>query len=251
MKYWLGIVNSDDSIHFNPAATLRTRRAAVRGGSTAATALLHRQARTELGRCQLKPSVRPPERRMIPPFNLSGVLPPYVGASPAVPAGLSPYDTSMRELAEALATSRERATILRGLLALRGQLHALGITNGYQWCAGSFCEDIERLESRSPGDIDVVTFFTRPAHAQDNAAWSTFVAANSATFDPSRTKAAYRCDAYFVDANSDLAKVINQVTYWHGLFGHQRSSHMWKGMLRLPLLSDDGAALNHLDRTWP
>ena len=188
---------------------------------------------------------------MIPPFNLSGVLPPYVGASPAVPAGLSPYDTSMKELVEALGTTADRAAILRGLIAMRARLQALGISNGYQWCAGSFCEDIERLESRSPGDIDVVTFFVRPAHTADQAAWSAFVAANSAVFDPNQTKTAYLCDAYFVDANTPLPKVIAQVTYWHGLFGHRRTSHMWKGMLRLPLVSDDADALNHLNRVWP
>lgn len=188
---------------------------------------------------------------MIPPFNLSGVLPPYVGASPAVRAGLSPYDTSMKELAEALGTTADRAAILRGLIAMRARLQALGISNGYQWCAGSFCEDIEKLEGRSPGDIDVVTFFVRPAHTTDQAAWSAFVAANSAVFDPNQTKATYLCDAYFVDANTPLPKVITQVTYWHGLFGHRRSSHMWKGMLRLPLVSDDADALNHLNRVWP
>lgn len=188
---------------------------------------------------------------MIPAFNLSGALPPYVGPSPADPAGLSPYDTSMKEVAEALGTSADRAAILRGFISLRQNLLALGISNGYQWCAGSFCEDIEALEGRSPGDIDVVTFFVRPAHAQDQAAWAAFVAANAALFDAVRTKALFRCDAYFVDANTPLPHVITQVTYWHGLFGHRRSSHLWKGILRLPLISDDAEALKHLDRVWP
>lgn len=188
---------------------------------------------------------------MIPAFNLSGVLPPYVGPSPAEPAGLSPYDASMKEVAESLATSSERAAILRGFIALRQSLLAIGITNGYQWCAGSFCEDIETLEGRSPGDIDVVTFFARPTHAQDPAGWSAFVAAHTALFDATQTKPTYGCDAYFVDANNPLLSVISQVTYWHGLFGHRRTSHMWKGMLRVPLVSDDAAALTHLDRVWP
>lgn len=188
---------------------------------------------------------------MIPPFNLSGVLPPYIGASPAVPAGLSPYDTSMKELVEALGTTADRAGLLRGFIALRANLLALGITDGYQWCAGSFCEDIETLESRSPGDIDVVTFFVRPSHANSQAAWAAFVAANTSAFDPTQNKAKYQCDAYFVDGNTSLPRVITQVTYWHGLFGHKRSSHMWKGMLRVPLVSDDAAALTHLNRVWP
>lgn len=73
-------------------------------------------------------------RRMIPPFNLSGVLPPYTGTSPAIPAGLSPYDTSMKELAEALVTSADRAAILRGFIALRAKLLALGLQSRSSSC---------------------------------------------------------------------------------------------------------------------
>lgn len=188
---------------------------------------------------------------MIPPFTISGVLPPFIGVSPGQHVGLSPYDTSMRELTEVLGTTAERAVILRGLIALRSQLHALGITEGYQWCAGSFCEDVERCQSRSPADIDIVTYFVRPVHQNDEAAWAALVAANLSVFDASQAKASYKCDAYYVDANTPLASMIAQVTYWHGLFGHQRSLLQWKGMLRVPLLSDDGDAMSHLARTWP
>ena len=188
---------------------------------------------------------------MVPSFNLSGVLPPYMGHSPAAPSGLSPYDASMKDLVVALGTSADRAAILRGFLALRAELSALGITNGYQWCAGSFCEDIERLEGRSPADIDLVTFFVRPAHVNDDAAWEAWVKANAQIFDPRRAKVDYRCDAYFVDANIAVTEIINQVTYWHGLFGHQRKTHMWKGLLRIPLVSDDADALSHLKVMWP
>lgn len=150
-----------------------------------------------------------------------------------------------------MGASSERAAILRGFIALRERLRALGITNGYQWCAGSFCEDIEGLEGRSPGDIDVVTFFVRPVHQTNNAAWAAFVAANAAVFDATQAKVNFRCDAYYVDANNPLPSVISQVTYWHGLFGHRRSSHMWKGMLRIPLVSDDTDALSHLAKVRP
>lgn len=188
---------------------------------------------------------------MIPAFNLSGVLPPYIGASPRDRAGLSPYDTCMSEIAVSLCSSPERAAILRGFLQFREKLRSLGITDGYQWCAGSFCEDIEVLEKRSPGDIDIVTFFVRPQHVQNHVDWGAFVASNEALFDATKTKAAYGCDAYFVDAGIDVPKVISQVTYWHGLFGHRRRSHLWKGMLRVPLTSDDGAALAHINGVWP
>ncbi len=188
---------------------------------------------------------------MIPPFNLSGVLPPYIGSSPADRAGLSPYDASLLEIADAFGTTHQRARILRGLVDLRDRLRQIGVSGGYQWCAGSFCEDIETTQGRSPVDIDVVTFFVRPAHVRDDAAWRAFVAANAALFDASRTKAAFLCDAYFVDASSALTSMISQVTYWHGLFGHQRSSHLWKGILRVPLVSNDTDALALLASRWP
>ena len=188
---------------------------------------------------------------MIPPFNLSGVLPPYTGSSPAVPSDVSPYDTTMKEITQALASTADRAAILRGFIALRSQLNGLGIVDGYQWCAGSFCEDIEKLENRSPRDMDIVTFFARPPSLKNDADWLKFVNANTNTFDPTQNKSKFFCDAYFVDANTHFAGVISQVTYWHGLFGHRRSSHLWKGMLRVPLVSDDGDAINHLNIHWP
>lgn len=157
----------------------------------------------------------------------------------------------MKEIAETLATSSERAAILRGFISMRARLNSLGITNGYQWCAGSFCEDIEAIERRNPRDMDVVTFFVRPRSIQDHAAWVQFVTANASLFDAVQTKAAHSCDAYYVDGNTALPSVIDQITYWHGLFGHRRSSHMWKGMLRVPLVSDDADALLHLDKVWP
>lgn len=188
---------------------------------------------------------------MIPPFNPSGVLPPYVGTSPVDQAGLSPFDASIREVAEVLGTTAERAELLRGLIALRQQLVALGIKDGYQWYAGSFCENIEVTHGRSPKDIDVVTFFVRPSAYTDDAAWAAFVAANRAVFNPPDAKVTFKCDAYYVDANTPLPGMISQVTYWHGLFGHQRVSHLWKGMLRVPLVSDDDAALAHLSLVSP
>ena len=154
-------------------------------------------------------------------------------------------------MAETLGTTADRADLLRGLIALRQQLISLGITEGFQWYAGSFCENIEVTQGRSPKDIDVVTFFVRPSAYSDNAAWNTFVTANRSIFSPAAAKAAFKCDAYFVDANAPFSSMISQVTYWHGLFGHQRVSHLWKGILRVPLISDDTAALAHLARASP
>jgi hypothetical protein len=71
--------------------------------------------------------------KMIPPFNLSGVLPPFIGPSPVVPAGMSPYATTMTEIVGRLVITPERAALCRGLLAHRRDLRDLGITSGVQW----------------------------------------------------------------------------------------------------------------------
>ena len=101
--------------------------------------------------------------------------------------------------------------------------------------------------NNSERDIDKIPI----GEAKVISTWNHGQAANAALFDASQTKMAFRCDAYFVDANTPLRSVITQVTYWHGLFGHRRTSHMWKGILRLPLVSDDADALKYLDRVWP
>jgi hypothetical protein len=48
-------------------------------------------------------------------------------------------------------------------------LHAAGIIDGFQWLDGSFLENIESLESRSPRDIDVVTFYYLPPNQTQKA----------------------------------------------------------------------------------
>lgn len=98
----------------------------------------------------------------IPPFTSSGALPPFLGGNPAVQAKMSPYSTTLVKLVDRFASSNVRKEILKGYLDHRAALLNLGIT-GFQWLDGSFLEDIEALESRPPGDIDLVTFVWRPA----------------------------------------------------------------------------------------
>lgn len=94
----------------------------------------------------------------IPAFDgILNVLPPHLGTNGKV-EHLSPYECIMQEVCERFATSSQRIGILRGFLALRQELWSLNL-RGFQWMDGSFVEDIEVQENRSPGDIDVVTFF--------------------------------------------------------------------------------------------
>ncbi|HET7163119.1 MAG TPA: hypothetical protein VFI32_10670, partial [Rhodanobacteraceae bacterium] len=101
--------------------------------------------------------------RMIPAFNQSGVLPPFLtGSTPADPFAVSPYETTMLHLVQRYGISFPRRKQLSGLLKMRHQLRQIGVAEAFQWIDGSFCEDIEATEDRDPGDIDVVTFGTLP-----------------------------------------------------------------------------------------
>ncbi|HMD16781.1 MAG TPA: hypothetical protein VKH18_08945 [Terriglobales bacterium] len=178
----------------------------------------------------------------IPNFNASGVLPPYVGSTPADVGGMSPYVVTIDQLIARFNTSPERKAILNGFLSFRQSLRSLGLS-GWQWVDGSFLESVEDNESRPPRDIDILTFFARPASIPGGD-WNAFVAANSGVFNPAQAKASFRCDAYFVDTTFGPYFVVRQTGYWFGLFSHQRITEAWKGLLEisLPLTDVDAAA---------
>lgn len=194
------------------------------------------------------PATNPLIPASIPPYNGSGILPPYVGPDPAQIAGVAPYETTLTELVTRFATSPERREILRGFLTHRQRLLALGI-NGVQWLDGSFVEDVETTKQRSPQDIDVVTFFVRPPNLATKPIWDDFIAANLEVFRAQEAKPVYRTDPYYVDVSFGPLHVIEQVSYWYGLFSHQRDTGMWKGLLKVWLdpQRDDANALQLLN----
>ncbi len=170
----------------------------------------------------------------LPAFTQSGVLPPYVGSDPAQAGGRSPYTVSLTQLVNRLGTSRDRRQILRGYLDHREGLIGAGFV-GFQWLDGSFAEDIETTQGRPPNDIDVVTFFARPANLLHPNDWSAFVQANSSLLVPSNAKTKFKTDPYFVDIGFAPAFVIEQTAYWLSLFSHQRTTGIWKGMIQVGL----------------
>lgn len=178
----------------------------------------------------------------IPDFTDSGVLPPYLGPTPAAIAEMSPYPASLVEIANKMCASNERKAIMRGLLDYRQQLATIGLQEGFQWLSGSFMENIETLESRPPKDIDLVTFVHRPAAVQADPDWHAFV--NQPLLNPKQVKATFQCHCYFVDLDSDPTGIVSQTRYWFGLFSHRRGG-LWKGMLQLSLAvsADDTDAL--------
>ena len=182
---------------------------------------------------------------MLPGFNASGVLPPFVGENPGMEPNLaSPYETTMSSFSEQFGQSAPRRTILRRLLAYRQALRAVGITTGFQMFDGSFIEDCERLHSRPPSDLDVVTFSHLPVPPHQVAE---FAQQHAALFDRDAVKEAYSCDSFFVDLTKDARYIVADTMYWYGLFSHQRDTFMWKGLVTVPLMSDDVDALAALE----
>jgi hypothetical protein len=184
---------------------------------------------------------------MIPPFNLSGVLPPFIGLSPVAPAGMSPYATTMTEIVGRLVISPERVALCRGLLAHRRALRDLGVTSGVQWIDGSFCEAVEATRGRAPGDIDTVTLMRGPPGHESGPALRAFMQANLRVFHSLQAKRHYGCEAFFVDLQQPAQQVVRNVTYWFGLFTHQKVTSLWKGILQVDLASDDDAATTLLN----
>jgi hypothetical protein len=181
---------------------------------------------------------------MIPSLNTSGVLPPFLGTGPEIRASVSPYEATMSELVRRFATSTERVQIFRGLLDLREEIRAVGITNGFQLIDGSFVEDVESIRGRPPGDVDVVTLAYR-ANPDPNA-WKNLVQNNLRLFDTAATKAQFRCDAYYIDMNKRPDILVEDAVYFFNLFSHQKATFLWKGMLRISLISDDQLARSML-----
>lgn len=180
----------------------------------------------------------------IPDFdNILNIMPPHMG-NPATPGHLSPYHCTIQELCLRFSTTPDRLKILRGFLGLRAKLFGIGI-RGSQWLAGSFVEDIETQESRSPRDIDAVTFVCEPGTPDEVF---TALAPSPELVDPEQSKAFYSVDHYIVPMGSNPRVLVYASRYWYGLFSHRRDN-VWKGILLVDLVDekDDVAALAKLD----
>lgn len=183
---------------------------------------------------------------MFPPFNASGVLPPYIGTDPGIPAACSPYKTDLFAVAQRFANSNERADIISGFIEYRAELKKAGISAGFQLLDGSFIEDCEATRGRPPEDLDLVTFAYLPVAPHE---LQQYVQDHKNLFDRVATKKLYKCDAFFVDLAKDSRLIVADTIYWGGLFSHQRDTFMWKGMLQVSLdTNNDGDVVAMLDR---
>jgi hypothetical protein len=178
---------------------------------------------------------------IIPPFSASGVLPPFIDASPTIPAKRSPYATDMFQLVERFCTSAHRAKLLLGLNSYRQHLSKGGFVSGYQWIDGSFVENVETTRGRPPSDIDVVTLFNRPMKYQVSGhQWDADYQAtlHKQFFSTKHMKPRYYCDTYSIDLAADQASLVDHTMYWGGLFTDIKGSTEKKGIVRIPLATD-------------
>lgn len=186
---------------------------------------------------------------MIPAFNHSHVLPPFQGER-MTSAHSSPYPVSASELVQRFGISAPRCVVLDGLLRYRAELHSLGFVQGFQWLDGSFVEDVESREGRAPKDIDVVTFAHRPAAMNDQQV-KAMLPTRPELFVQERCKEGFHCDTNLVNLTTSPEWLVTQTRYWYGLYSHRRGDALWKGLLQLPLDSDDVAARAMLDLLMP
>lgn len=182
---------------------------------------------------------------MIPAFNHSHVLPSFEGDR-LTSARSSPYAVEATSLVQRLAGSPERRVILAGLFRYRAALRSLGFVRGFQWLDGSFVENVEAREGRSPNDIDVVTFVYPPGGMKSGQVQQ-LLDEHPELFRHEQCKEGFHCDTSIVNLTTSPEWLVKQSRYWYGLFSHRRGDALWKGMLELPLESDDAAATVLLD----
>lgn len=166
----------------------------------------------------------------IPSFTIDGVLPPFVGSDPGASSNLmSPYEAKPIDVVLRFGTSDVRRTILRGWLAHRAELRAIGFDRGFQWLDGSFTED------KVPGDLDVLTFLYRPAALTSGAAVVGVMNANPRLFRRHDAKQAFKLDIFQTDLDGSVEGVLEMSRYILGLFSHRRNDFLWKGIVKVRL----------------
>jgi hypothetical protein len=179
----------------------------------------------------------------IPAWNDQCVLPPINDRQPTS-VHRSPYLVSLADIISHFGVSKARLDVLHGFLRYRALLHQAGLIEGFQWLDGSFLEHIEKLESRPPNDIDVVTFFHLPdGRSQQDIARGFPDLFPSGREQMETLKAQYHVDAYVVHLNSRGDLLVERAAYWYSVWSHKRN-YTWKGYVQVDLdPSADAAAM--------
>ena len=167
----------------------------------------------------------------LPEWNSSGFIPPIHPSVNGFDLNRSPYSVRISDFVEEYATSNIRIDILNGLLDYRKALRDANIAQGFQWIDGSFSENIELIEGRSPRDIDVLTYIRLSEGDTDDKLFSRA----PIIFDKKQVKKLWKVDGYLhplgdeVDYNS-----IKMISYWYSMWSHRRNND-WKGFVQISL----------------
>jgi hypothetical protein len=169
-------------------------------------------------------------------WNSRGTLSPIAGA---LDMRRSPYLVSLDELVERFATTPARCKILKGFLGYREALRQIGIHDGFQWIDGSFVEDIEAIDNRPPGDIDVVTFYKIPPGETQK----TLLNKNALLFpgteeEKEKLKKLFCVDGMMSSLDARQDRLIKQVVFFYSLWSHRRDQ-TWKGFVQIDLNGKD------------
>lgn len=173
---------------------------------------------------------------------MSGIVPPIRPGQPGSHQDRSPYRAGLDEFISRFALNADRVRILQGLMRYRNDLRSAGIVDGFQWLNGSFLEHVEDTESRSPRDIDIVTFFYLPAGQTQQS----FLPTVMHLFDTTTCKNNYFVDGYpHILGEPHDEKRIRQASYWYSMWSHLRDG-TWKGFVQIDLDSRLDAMCNTL-----
>jgi hypothetical protein len=177
----------------------------------------------------------------IPAWNTEGVIPPIPVGDPFSRIR-SPYVVPLDEVMVRFGMTSERRMLLTGLLRYRSALHAVGLIQGFQWLDGSFLEDVERMASRQPNDIDVVTFYHLPPGAtQASIAQRIGGLFPQSSADLRAIKQAFHVDAYGQCLDVQAERIVGSSTYWYSMWSHRRNG-VWKGYVQVDLAPAEDAA---------
>ena len=182
----------------------------------------------------------------IPNWSPEGILPPIDAANPTS-SNRAPYRTNGSELVVRFSTTTARHRILRGLFSFRAELREQGIGKGFQWLNGSFMEDVEAIQDRDPGDMDIVTFFYLP----EGISQAKLAHDAPPLFDRPRLRKEFSLDAYFHVLPGGPEDLVDRSAYWYSVWAHQRETMAWKGFVQLDLSMPDDEAVRLLDAKKP
>jgi hypothetical protein len=163
---------------------------------------------------------------LLPNWNAMGVLPPIGDAFPMGGAN-SPFKVSLKNFVLRFGDTPDRKRILQGFLNYRKALHEHGLVEGFHWINGSFSENVEEREGRSPNDIDVVTFSNIEDSQEEQKALLSL-----GLVSPFSKR--FLVDGYFVSLRASPENLVSRSIYWYSLWSHRRDE-LWKGFVQISL----------------